>query len=86
MMLEPVEHRPSIHAGHVDVEGDRVGFVGVGELEPRFAVKRIEALEALLARHLEQNLREVEIVLDDEQHPIARHESVAIVVEPIGAR
>ena len=67
MMLEPVEHRPAVHARHVDVERDGVRLERVRELEPGLAVERDESLESLLARHLEQNLREVRVVLDDEQ-------------------
>ena len=86
MVLEPVEHAPAVHARHVDVERDGVGMECVRELEAGVAVERDEALEALLARHVEQDLREVRLVLDDEHDAVAGLDLFAIVLERRGQR
>ena len=45
-----------------------------------------DALETLVAREIQQNVREVGIVLDDEYDPIARLQVVAIVLEAVRPR
>jgi hypothetical protein len=45
MMLETVEHRPSVHARHVDVERDGVRLEGMRELESRVAIEGTQSLE-----------------------------------------
>ena len=86
VVLEPVEHRPAIDTGHVDVERDRVGTISVSQLKPDFAIVADDALETLVAREIQQNVREVGIVLDDEYDPIARLQVVAIVLEAVRPR
>ena len=81
MVLEPIEHRPPVDPRQIDVERDRVGFVRVRDAETRVALERDESLESLIARHVEQDLGEVRVVLDDEDDAVAGIEDVAIVVE-----
>jgi hypothetical protein len=78
-MLEPVEHRPAIHHRHVDVERDRVRLVLVGEVDPLLPVERDDPEEPLLARHVEHDVREVEVVLDDQDDPVARLNLRAVI-------
>ena len=56
------------------------GWYSRGQRERRSARRRDDALEALLARGVEQELREAEVVLDDQQHAVARRDGVAVVV------
>src|SRR5919204_6395884 len=86
VVLESIEHGPSIDAGQIDVERDRVRLVRVRDTETRFTIERDNPLEVLVARHVEKNLRKLLVVLDDEKDAIRRIEPVAIVVESSGAR
>ena len=53
--------------GQLDVEQDRAREEAPREREPDVAPERDDALEAVLARHLEHRRREGRVVLDDEE-------------------
>jgi hypothetical protein len=84
MLLEPVEHREAVHARHVDVERHRVGLVLVRQVDAGASVERHQPLEALVACHLEQDLREAEVVLDHQHHRVALLHGVAVVLGGVG--
>src|SRR5215204_1914513 len=48
MMLEPLQHLPSIKARHVDVERDRIGAILVRRGEPAVTIETHDSLEALV--------------------------------------
>src|SRR5207253_3830717 len=73
--------RPAFHVGQRDIESDRVGVIGLGELNGCLTASGNDSAEALVARHLEQDLREVDVVLDDHHHTVALLDLVAIVGE-----
>ena len=83
MMLESLEHRPPVETRHVDVERDRVGLDTRARSEPAVAVEADDSLEPLLARHVEQDLREVHIVLDDENSAIARLDVLVVILHHV---
>src|SRR5690242_6846601 len=71
MMFESIEDSPSIDPRHVDVERDRVRLIGVRQLQSDFAVVTDDSLIALVAREVEQNVREARVVLHDQHDSIA---------------
>ena len=79
VVLEAIEHLPPVDHRHVDVERDRVRLVLVGERDPGLAVERDDSHEALLARHVEQDAGEVEIVLHDEHDAVAGLNRIPII-------
>ena len=84
--LEALEQRPAVDDRQRHVEHDRVGPVLAGEREPAVAAERDEPLEAALARDPEQRAREVGVVLDDQDDPVAGVEPVAVVLDLARAR
>src|SRR5688572_20260 len=83
MMLEPLQNLPSVETGHVDVERNRVGPVFVRRRQSAVTIEADDSLESLLARHPEQNLREVRVVLDDEHRSIARIYRLVIILDHV---
>ena len=81
VVLEPIEHRPAVHDRQVDVEGDRVRLVVPRHRQADVAARRRQALEAFLVRHVQQDVRERQVVLDDQQDAIAVADRVAIVLD-----
>ena len=63
----------------MQVEHDRVRRVLVREREPGVAAHRDERLEAVLAGDLLHRARELGVVLDDEDGPVAVVERLAVV-------
>ena len=72
VLLELAEHRPAEHVGQEDVERDRRRAVLARERQRLGAARRDQHLEALRARQVDEDARVVRIVLDDEQHRVAR--------------
>ena len=68
VVLQAIEHRPAVERRQVDVEGDGVGLDLLRERQADVAAHGHDRLESLLARRIDQDRREVEIVLHDEQH------------------
>ena len=79
IVLQPIEQHPAVDVGQPQVERDRVGLDDARELERLRAGVRDDALEAGVARGLEDRHREAEVVLDDEQHAIARLDDLVVV-------
>ena len=77
--LELVQDRPAEHVGQEHIERHGSRLVLTREREGIGAVLGDDALEAAVAREVEQHTRVMRIVLDDEQHQIARLQSLAIV-------
>ena len=70
IVLQPVEHRPAVHARQLDVERDGVGLVVAGHRQADVAAHRRQALEALLARHAIRMPTNEQVVLDDQDDPV----------------
>jgi hypothetical protein len=81
VVLQPVQHGPARRSRQVDVQRDGVGPVLARQLEPGLAVQRDDPLEPLLARHVEQDAGEADVVLDDEHHAVAGLDGAAVVVD-----
>ena len=64
--FEAVEDLPAIHIRQTEIERDRGGRELAHQLECRFSPQRHHRLEAILPREIEQPLREIAVVLDDE--------------------
>ena len=79
--LEPVEHLPAVDDGQLDVERDGVGLELVGERQAGVAAVGDDHLEAALARQAHEDAGELHVVLDDEQHAVARAQVLAVVLE-----
>jgi hypothetical protein len=79
IVLEPIEQHPPIDVGQPEVERDGIRLDRARELERLRAARRDHALEARLPPHLEQRHRERRVVLDHEQHAIARLEVVVVI-------
>ena len=78
MVLEAFEHHPAMHVRQAQVQGDGVGLDGLGQFQRRFAMGGDEPLDALLVGHVEQDIGELGVVLDDQDHMIARANDVAV--------
>ena len=63
---ELVEERPAVHARHLQVEEDEVGFVGAGDDEGVLPVARGEDAVALFVEDFTHDLDPLEIVVHDE--------------------
>ena len=81
MVLEPVEHHPTVEDRQGEVEDDRVRLVLVGERQAGIASQPDDALEAALARDVEHRAGEVGIVVDDQHGPVAGLDLVAVVLD-----
>src|SRR5687767_15837223 len=79
--LESIEHLQSVHARHVYVERYRIRTDLTRRLEARFSVQLDHALVTLVSRHVEQNFREVLIVLDDEDGTIAFLDVLPVILD-----
>ena len=80
LTLEAAHDTPAVHVGQVDVEGDEIGGEVARKRQRRGTLRRDQPLAAVVARGLEQNLCEGEVVLDDEHHAVAGLYLVAVVV------
>ena len=78
-MLQAVEHRQAMHHRQANVERHRIGLVLLHQRQRRVAARRDDALEAFLARQVEQDARKVGVVFDDQQHAVARLNRLAVV-------
>ena len=85
--LELVEHRPAEHVGQEDIERDgrRAGTAApaTGPCAPLVATM---PLKPLSRARPEQDARVVRVVLDDQQHGVARLDVVAVVLDVLLAR
>jgi hypothetical protein len=86
VVLQAIENRPTVQPRQIDVQRHRVRLVRVRDPQAGLTVQRDQPLEVLLTRHVEKNAREVDVVLDDEDHAIAGRQVVTIVVETVGTR
>ena len=86
VVLEPLDHAPAVDVGQADVEGDGVGLVLAGHRQRGGAERRDQPLEALLARGLEQELGERQVVLDDQEQRIAGLDRLAVVAHLVDER
>ena len=64
--FEAVEDLPAIHIRQTEIERDRRWRKLAHQLERRLPSRRRHRLEAILPRDIEQPLREIAVVLDDE--------------------
>ena len=71
IVLEPVEDGPPVGVGQPEVERDRRRLVLAGERQRPVGPLGHQALEAPVAREVQQDLGEVGIVLGDEEDPVA---------------
>ena len=58
IVLQPIEHRPSVAIGQPNVERDRVGFVASSQPQRGVALSGDQTFETFFAREVEQDLRE----------------------------
>ena len=79
IVLEAVEQAPAVEVGQAHVEGDGVGPELARRAERVGAAQRDHDLEAVLAARLGQQIGERHVVLDHQQHPVARLHPGAIV-------
>ena len=79
MALQVVEHIPAVADRELHVEHDRVGAELVREREALVAPCGDDALEAAVACHVELDLGEVLVVLDDQHDAVAFLDLVAVV-------
>ena len=63
---EALQHVEAVHLRHLDVEEDEVGRFLLGDLEPRGAVGREQALVALVLEDHLQRRADGLLVVDDE--------------------
>ena len=80
-MLQAVENAPSIHARKLDVERDRARRVLPCQGETRIAASRNKNFETAFASHLQHDLREIQIVFDDQECPVAGLEIGAVIID-----
>ncbi len=83
--LQLVEHRPAEHVRQEHVERDRRRAMLAREAQAFHAGLGDDRLELRVAREVEQHLRVVRIVFDDQQHAVLGLQILAIVVELFGA-
>src|SRR5437764_641551 len=69
-----------------DVERDRLGGVLACHGQRGGAQRRDQALEALVARRVEQHAREAQVVLDDQQHAVAPADVLPVVAGLVDPR
>ncbi len=81
VVLEPVEHAPAVDVGQEDVQRQGVRLVLARQGQGGGAERGDQTLEALLAGRLQQDAGEAQVVLDDQQHAIARLDVVAVVAD-----
>lgn len=86
MVLEALEHLPSVEARHVDVQRNGVGTVFVCGSETGVAVEADDSLESLVARHSQQNLGETGIVLHNQHGPVTGLDRLVVVLHHILGR
>ena len=79
VVLEVLQDFPAIDVRQADVERDGIGFVLLGQLETGAAAQGDQSLEAPLVRHVQKDLGEVGIVLDDQKCAITRLNCIAVV-------
>src|SRR5581483_8230340 len=79
LMLEAIEDGPPFHVGELDVERDRIGCVAPREIEAALAARGHDRLEAFVVRHVDEDLRELHVVLDDQHDAVAAHDRLAII-------
>ena len=72
VLLELAQHRPAEHVGQEHVERDGRRPVLARQRQRVGAAHRDEHLEALVVREVDQHARVMRIVLDDQQHGVAR--------------
>ena len=72
ILLELAEHRPAEHVGQEHVERDRGRLIFARQRQRIGAAHRDQHLQPVVVRQIDQDARIVRIVLDDQQHRIAR--------------
>ena len=84
--LQLIEHRPAEHVRQENIERDGRGVILPGEGNASSAFGGDDALEPLVARQAQGDAGVVRVVLDDEQHGVARLDVVAVVLDVFFAR
>ncbi|KAI1695359.1 hypothetical protein Ddc_21281 [Ditylenchus destructor] len=82
--LQPVQHAPALHVGQEDVQRDQRRPELLRHGQRAGAGGRHQALHAGLPRRFQQHAGEGEVVLDDEQHPVAGDDVLAVVLGDVG--
>ena len=83
--LQAVHHPPALDIGQADIKCNRVGFKFACHRQRRGSERRDESLEALLARRLQQEPGEGEIIFDDQEHQITGMDDFPIVADFVDA-
>ena len=79
VVLEPVDDAPAVDVGQHDVERHASGVYSRASASAAAPCDGDEALPALLARGVEQEAREGDVVLDDQDHGVAGLDGGAVV-------
>jgi hypothetical protein len=80
VVLDARKDTPALDVGQEDVEQDRRRLVLVDHREGGGPLRGHDALHPLLTGRLEQHPREREVILDDEDHLVARVDRLAVVI------
>ena len=83
VVLEPVEDRPAVDVRQPMSSVMASGLNFAGQRQARVAAQGHHALEALLARQIQQDAGERRVVLDDQQHAVAGLDRGAVVLDLI---
>ncbi len=80
VVLEVLEHHPAVDVGQVEVERDGGRLDLAGQPQGIAAALGDDALEAAVARRLEQDGGETRVVLDDQQAAVAGPQVGAVIL------
>ena len=80
IVLQQIEHGPAVHVGKLQVERDQLRQLIFDEAERCAGVGCNDRLKPAVMSELDQDARELRIVLDEKRDVIRRIEACAIVV------
>ncbi len=80
-MLQAIENRPPDHIRQIDIQRNHARIELASQRQGRRPPQRYQGPHSPVVRHIHKDAGEGNIVLDDQQHRVARMNQVAVVIQ-----